>query len=121
MKITRKQIEDLFEHTRSLRAQGRASWDIDARCRWSYFFVDSDANKLVSAGKHLEQLGYEFRGVLEPAPEDDDQETIFLRVDRVEQHTVESLLARNDELYAIARELEIASYDGMDCGAIDGP
>jgi hypothetical protein len=43
--------------------------------------------------------------LLEPGEEDDDQETIFLRVDRGGRHTVDSLLTRNSELYASPRSM----------------
>lgn len=119
--ISPEMIEDLFERTRQLRREGQVAWDIDAVCRWSYFFVDSSREKLVKAGRELEEAGYEPIGFLEPRPEHDDQATIYLRVDRVEKHTVASLLARNDSLYAVAARHGLRAYDGMDCGAVDGP
>ena len=66
----------------------------------------------------MESKGYEFVGFLDPSPENDDQETVFLRIDKVEKHTVESLLARNDEFYALARQFTVRDYDGMDCGSV---
>lgn len=73
------------------------------------------------AGEDLARDGYELVGLLEPGEDDDDQETIYLRVDRVERHTVDSLLGRNSELYAFAESHGLADYDGMDVGAIDSP
>jgi hypothetical protein len=119
--ITEEMLTDLFDRTRTLRREGKAKWDIDDVCRWSFFFLDSSRDKLIQAAVELEKLDYEIIGFLEPSPEDDDQETIFLRVDRVERHTVSSLLRRNDELYSFAARLGLAAYDGMDCGAVDGP
>ncbi len=49
------------------------------------------------------------------------QETIYLQADKVEIHTVDTLLARNVELYALAHRFRIRDYDGMDNGAVDGP
>lgn len=95
-------------------------WDIDDVCRWSFFFVDADRERLIKAGEELERAGYEFVGLLEPGEEDDDQETIYLRVDRVEHHTVDSLMSRNEELYAFAASHGLANYDGMDVGAVGG-
>src|SRR5262245_14141215 len=86
--ITREMIEDLFERTRRLRSEGRVKWNIDDVCRWSFFFIDSSRERLIDAGQKLEGTGYEFVGLLEPNADDEDQETIFLRVDRVEKHTV---------------------------------
>jgi hypothetical protein len=117
--ITREQIEDLFEHTRRLRGEGRVDWDIDGVCRWSYYFVDSSKKKLLDFGERLHQLGYERVGLREPSHGDEDQETIYLQADRVERHTVDTLLARNDELYALARQFQVRDYDGMDNGPVD--
>ena len=119
--ITSEQIHDFFDRTRQLKRDGRAHFDIDGVCRWSFFLIDADREKLTQAGRHLEQHGYEVVGFLDPTPEDDDQETIYLRFDRVERHTPDSLLARNDELYKLAADFGLDGYDGMDVGAIDGP
>ena len=119
--ITRETILDFFGHTRQLKRDGRTQYDIDQICRWSYFLIDADREKLTQAGRHLEQHGYEVVGFLEPTPEDDDQETIYLRFDKVEQHTPDSLIARNAELYKLAADFALVGYDGMDVGAVDGP
>lgn len=119
--ITKETLQDFFENTRNLRDEGKAPFDIDDVCRWSYFFVDSDREKLNQVGVFLEDRGYEIVGFLEPEPEDEDQETIYLRADRVEKHTVDSLHERNQELYGIAEQFEVSDYDGMDVGAVDGP
>jgi len=120
--ITSAQIHDFFDQTRRLKEEGRARFDIDEVCRWSYFFVDTDRKKLTQAGKHLAKQGYEIIGFLdEPTPEDDDQKTLYLRFDKIEQHTPDSLLARNAELYKLAADFGLEDYDGMDVGAITGP
>ncbi len=119
--ITQEMLEDLFKNTRKLKAEGRIDWDIDHECRWSFFFVDTSRDKLVAAGRHLEAGGYESVGLLEPSPEDDDQTMLYLRADRVETHTVESLLQRNEELYSLADSFGLGGYDGMDAGAAEGP
>jgi hypothetical protein len=119
--ITRETILDFFEHTRQLKREGRARFDIDQICRWSFFFADTDRKKLTRAGHYIEQRGYELVGFLEPTPEYDDQETVYLRFDKVERHTPDSLLARNAEMYKIAADFDLDDYDGMDVGAIDGP
>ena len=119
--ITQEMIEGLFERMRRLHAEGRVSWDIDNVCRWSYFFVDSSRDQLIASGKFLEGKGYEIVGLLEPGPEDDDQETIYLRVDRTERHSVQTLLSRNEKLYALADLLGLQGYDGMNVGVVEGP
>ena len=119
--ITRETLDDFFSSTRELKRSGKAKFDIDGECRWSFFFTDTDSKRLVDLGKMMEDSGYEYVGLLEPTPEDDDQQTIFMRCDRLEKHTVDTLFKRNSELYAVAAEQGVASYDGMDVGHVDGP
>jgi hypothetical protein len=111
--ITRDQLEDFFISTRT-----SAQWSIDAECCWDYFFVDSDREKLVRAGELLEQERFELVGLLEPSPDDDDQETVFLQVRRVERHTVDTLHALNSKLYAFAETQGLRAYDGMDVSPV---
>jgi hypothetical protein len=118
--ITKETLIGFFDDTRKLKATGKARFDIDDECRWSYFFTDTDRGKLIEAGRHLETIGYEVRGFLDPSP-DDEKQTIFLRFDKVETHTPESLFERNTSLYALADRFGLDSYDGMDVGAVDGP
>lgn len=115
--ITREQVEGLFDHTRRLRREGRVDWDIDGVCRWTYFFVDDSRDRLQKLGEHLKRQGYERVGLMDA----DDSGTVTLQADRVEQHTVDTLMARNDELYALARKYQVRDYDGMDNGAVEGP
>jgi len=119
--IDRQAIEDLFVNTRTLTRDGRAEWDIDAVCRWSFFFVDADRDRLMQAGEDLARGGYEVVGPLNQGEGDEDQETFYLPGDRIEGHTVDSLLSRNSELYAFAESHGLADYDGMDVGAIESP
>jgi hypothetical protein len=119
--ITKETLDDFFENTRKLIDEGRAPFDIDAKCKWSYFFVDTSKEKLTQIGRHLETEGYEIIGFLEPSPEDDDQETIYLRFDQIETHTAESLFELNHYFYCLAEKFDVRDYDGMDVGAIDGP
>jgi hypothetical protein len=112
--ISREQLEEMFS---SIRAN--AQWSIDGDCCWDYFFTDSDREALVRAGELLESVGFELVGLLEPNPDEDDQETVFLQVRRVEHHTVDSLYTLNERLYAFAKAQGLASYDGMDVSPID--
>jgi hypothetical protein len=117
--ITKEQVQGLFEHTRDLLRDGEIDWDITGVCLWSYFFVDTSKERLQQAAEHLARQGYEVMGILEPEPGDDDQETLRLQVDKVEKHSVNSLMSRNIEFYALARKLQLRDYDGMECGAVD--
>jgi hypothetical protein len=118
--ITSQQIEQFFADTRSTYASGRSSWSIDETCRWSYFFVDPDLNKLLSVAEHMESLGYEIAGTLDPEAGDVDP-VFYLRVDKIERHSPQSLQLRNNELYGVAEQFDLLGYDGMDVGALDGP
>ena len=118
--ITRETLEDFFERTRALYEQGQARFKIDEVCRWSFFFVDRSPSKLEPVADYLDSLGYEIKGFIEP-DKTDEAPVYFLRADRVERHTVDSLVERNNELYATAQKFEVLDYDGMDVGAIDGP
>ncbi len=117
--ITMETLIGFFESTRKLKTTGEAGFDIDDKCRWSFFFADTDRDKLIKAGRHLETIGYEVIGFLDPSP-DDESGTIFLRFDMVETHTPESLFERNTILYALAERFGLDSYDGMDVGAVEG-
>ena len=117
--ITKEQVQGLFEHTRDLLRDGEIDWDITGVCLWSYFFVDTSKERLQQAAEHLAGRVFEVLGILEPEPDDDDQETLRLQVDKVEKHSVNSLMSRNIEFYALARKLQLRDYDGMECGAVD--
>jgi hypothetical protein len=55
----------------------------------------------------------------EDAPQDSDDQYFFLQVDRVEKHTIETLVKRNEELAAFTEERELHSYDGMEASPLD--
>lgn len=116
--ISKRQIEDFFDEARAIHGAGRSSWSIDDCCRWSYFFMDPDVQQLMPVASHMASLGYEIAGTLDPE-QGEDNPVYYLRVDRVESHTPESLYTRNLELHAIAERFGVAGYDGMDVGAPD--
>lgn len=89
---------------------------------WGYFFFDTDPERLHNAARLLARRGYTVVDVYEDEPDENGgPETHTLHVERVEAHSVDSLLARNDELDAFARECGLLSYDGMDVGEIPPP
>jgi hypothetical protein len=124
--IRREGLVGLFKHSRQLRDEGKAPFDVDDVCRWSYFFMDSDREKLIAVAEYLETQGYEFKYIFgdtpddEPANEDDDDDTLWVRIDRVEKHTVKSLYALGKIFNLIAAQFDVI-YDGMEVGAIDEP
>jgi hypothetical protein len=52
---------------------------------------------------------------------DDVTPLFYLRMDRIQRHSPVSLNELNRELYVIAEQFGVESYDGMDVGAVDGP
>jgi len=114
--ITRDDLEQMFASVRA-----GAKWNVDYVCLWGYFFTDHDPAKLSAAASALERKGYRVVGILEPTRDDNDQDLLFLHVEREELHTVASLDNRNRELYKFAEEFGLESYDGMDVGPIDDP
>jgi len=118
--ITREAIEDFFSSTRALRQRGDAQFNVDDTCLWSFFFVDPSQAKLKPVAEHLNASGYKIWGYLDPDA-DNEEPVYYLRADRLEKHTVSSLLNRNTELYAVASRFGVQDYDGMDVGAVDGP
>jgi hypothetical protein len=110
--IARGDLEGMFE---SIRSGG--AYDIDGPCLWSYFFTDVDRDKLLAAADKLEARGFHPIGFLEPPAQGDAQAIIFLRVDRIEAHSVDSLMALNGELDAFAKAEGLGSYDGMEVGS----
>ena len=82
-----------------------------------YFFVDRDVDALQRAAAVLDHAGYREVGLLEPSAPD---QPMMLHVEREEQHTVDSLHARNAELAGLAAELGLQAYDGMDVGPVPG-
>ena len=117
--ISRDTLISFFSDTRRLRQDGKAQFDIDDACRWSYFFDDGPRAKLQPLADHLQQLGFEVKGYLEPDLASADS-VYFLRIDRIERHTVDSLEARNDEFYELASRFGVREYDGMEVGEVDG-
>ena len=109
--ITRDDLQDMFDSARA-----NAKWSIDDVCLWGYFFTDPDRDKLSSAAPVLEKMRYRVVDLYESDSDDDEQSLFFLHVEREESHTVESLDARNQELYRFADEFGLESYDGMDVG-----
>jgi Regulator of ribonuclease activity B len=109
--ISREAIEEMFDSTRK-----RARWNIDGDCLWGYFFTSTDRARLSAAIPALEKMGYRFVTIFEPARQDDDRATLSLHIEKVEAHTVDSLLIRNSEFYRFADEFNLETYDGMDVG-----
>jgi hypothetical protein len=115
--IDREMIEQMFEQA----SQSDAPFDVKGECLWSYFFIDADPEKLVLAGEELEKQGFTIAGLLEPETENEEEEPEIycLQLDRVETHSVDSLVELNKYLTEFAESKGLESYDGMEVGSLD--
>jgi Regulator of ribonuclease activity B len=102
--ITKAQLESMFANIAE-----KTSWDLEGEMLWGYFFKSPTEAALVPAADDLEAKGYSLVGIRE------DEGQWWLHVEQVEIHSVETLLQRNDEFYALAEAMKI-EYDGMDVG-----
>ena len=108
--ISKAQLESMFA---SMRRD--APWNADGPLLWGYFFTNQAPEPLRKAAVELERMGYRVVDISE-RPDAVQSARWWLHVEKVEVHGVESLHARNQELYAFAAKMKLASYDGMDVG-----
>ena len=111
----RIQLELLEAMFASMRTS--TPWNVDGPLLWGYFFFDPSRAKLVQAANELQSAGYRIVGI----EQFQGDQRLRLHVERVEAHTPATLNARNQELYALAERLGLASYDGMDVGPAPPP
>ncbi|MDQ6788799.1 MAG: ribonuclease E inhibitor RraB [Acidobacteriota bacterium] len=99
-------------------AQQEDNWKVDEPMLYSYYFVDSDPDKLESLGVALEETDYDFIGVFELGDEETEESTgeYMLHIDKTEAHTPESLAQRNVEFAKLAEDYKITTYDGWEFG-----
>jgi len=110
-RIPAAEIEAMFAN---MKAQ--TSWDLGGPLTWGYYFLDPKKEKLETAAKELQRMGYaviELRSLSPDAPLGADWQ---LHVQKVERQTPESLEARDEELYQFALAHGLKSYDGPDVG-----
>jgi len=99
----------------------KTKWDMSKDMLWGYFFTDPSREKLDLVAKDLSRRGYRIVDVYLSEKEDRSSPDLWwLHVERIETHTVESLLKRNAELSEFAKSHKLGSYDGMDVGPVSG-
>jgi hypothetical protein len=108
-------INEIFD-----KARTEDKWNTEGEMLYSFYFVDTDVDKLEKLGLKLEADGYDFVDIFELGDEETDESTgeYLLHIDKVEIHTPESLAQRNVEFQTLANEYEIASYDGWEFGEV---
>jgi hypothetical protein len=109
-------IEEIFAE-----AKREDNWNLDEEMLYSYYFVDTDLDKLDKFGEHLETLGFIPIGIFELGDEETEKPTgeFLLHIDKVEIHTAQSLAERNVEFTKLAEQFEIAAYDGWEFGEVE--
>lgn len=113
---SRKDLEEMFANISQ-----KTKWDMSKDMLWGYFFTHSSRAKLDVAAKDLSKIGYRIVEVYLSEKEDPSAPDLWwLHVERIESHSVDSLLKRNAELTAFARTHGLGSYDGMDVGPVSG-
>jgi hypothetical protein len=115
---TQSQLESINEIFDKARTED--NWNTEGEMLYSFYFVDTDVDKLEKLGLKLEADGYDFVDIFELGDEETDESTgeYLLHIDKTEIHTPESLAARNVEFQNLAKEYEIASFDGWEFGEV---
>ena len=91
------------------RVQALPGFNLQRAARYGFFFTSSDPAVLVQIRAQLEPQGYDFVEVHR-----DKTQKYWLQLAKSEIHTVESMVARNRLLYAVAESSRAAVYDGWD-------
>ena len=99
-------------------AKQEDNWNTDEPMLYSFYFVDTDVDKLEKLGLKLEADGYDFIDIFELGDDETEEPTgeYLLHIDKTEIHTPETLAARNVEFESLAKEFEIQTYDGWEFG-----
>ncbi len=115
-KDTQSQLEGIREIFNTARTEDK--WNTEEEMLYSFYFVDTDVDKLEKLGLKLEADGYDFIDIFELGDEETSESTgeYLLHIDKAEIHTPESLAQRNVEFQTLANEYEIASFDGWEFG-----
>jgi hypothetical protein len=101
-------IEELFNNMKS------SGVNTDNEMLYGYFFTNQTSEKLEKLADQLKGEDYNFVDIHQ-----DDSMLFWLHVERIEKHNPKSLFARNKELYKLAENYEVDSYDGFDIGNAD--
>jgi regulator of RNase E activity RraB len=117
-----KDTESQLEGIKEIFAEAKAedNWNLEEPMLYTYYWVDTNVEKLEKLGNHLQEQGYDFVDVFELGDEDTNKSTgeYLLHIDKVEVHTPESLAERNVEFQKLADEYEIETYDGWEFGEL---
>ncbi len=107
--ITKNDIEQLFAKMR------KAGWNMEQALAWGYFFKHQSREPLEKLAEILASKGYEVVDINQSFPD----EMWWLQIEKIEQHSIDSLDQRNQEFYQLAKQYHIHAYDGMDVSPVD--
>ena len=117
-----KDVESQLDGIREIFDEARRedNWNLEEPMLYSYYFVDTDIDRLEKLGNHLQKQGYDFIDIFELGDEQTNQSTgeYLLQIDKEEIHTPESLAQRNVEFINLAKEFGVETYDGWEFGEI---
>jgi len=101
-------------------AEREDNWKVGEPMLYSFYFVDTDPDKLEKLGEHLDKQDYDFIGIFELGDEETEESTgeYLLHIDKVETYTPESLAQLNIDFSKLAEEFEIETYDGWEFGEV---
>ena len=97
--ITIDDIEQLFGKMR------KAGWNMEQELAWGYFFKNKSIESLEKLAAELEEQGYEIVDINQSYPD----EMYWLQIEKIEQHSIESLHERNQLFYSLAKQRNIHS------------
>jgi hypothetical protein len=104
----------LVEAFTNMRTQTK--WNLEGDMLWGFFFTNHTRGPLAPVAKHLAEKGYRVVDIYL----DDERENWWLHVEKIEVHSVDSLLKREAELTELAAQHGLGSYDGWDVGPVPG-
>ncbi len=107
--ISKENIKQLFDKMQS------AGWNMEQALAWGYFFKHHTIEPLQEIASELEQQGYEVVDINQSYPDN----MYWLQLEKIEQHSIDSLHQRNQLFYQLADKRHIDKYDGMDVSPID--
>ena len=117
-----KDVESQLEEIREIfnEAKQEDNWNLDEPHLFTYYFVDTDVDRLEKLGNHFQAQGYDFVDIFELGDEETEKPTgeYLLHIDKEEVHTPESLAQRNVEFSKLAEEFGVETYDGWEFGEV---
>ncbi len=101
-----------------LNLYGHTKWDLSQPMLWGYFFTNNTRDLLENARDVLVSKGYRFVEIyLSDKEKPDEPDLWWLHIEKVEVHTPQTFMQRNNEFYKFAEDFKL-EYDGWDCGLV---